>query len=194
LWDPAGGKQVKKLTGPGDWVTAVALSADGKLAAAGGIEGRLWLWETSSGKKLFDVLAQPPVAPKAPPPQKNVVSALAFSPDDKQIALGGSDGKVYQFQAADGKFLRALQGHTGAITRLAFHPGNAALVSASKDRSLRLWNPSSGALLKALEGHTAWVEGVVFLQRGTRLASVSADRTVRLWELTPPAPPVPKKK
>jgi WD40 repeat protein len=189
LWDPSTGKVIRKLTGPTDWVTVVALSLDGKLVAAGSNDGRLWAWETS-GKKLFDVLAQAPVPPKTPM-ETNVVRALAFSPDGKEIALGGSDGKVYQFQAASGKLVRALSGHTGAITGLAYHPGNAVLVSSSKDRSLRLWNPQNGGLLKTLEGHTAWVEGVVFLDKGTRLASVGADRTARLWELTPP---MPKKK
>jgi WD40 repeat protein len=195
VWDPDAGKLLKKLTGPTDWVTAVALSGDGKLVAAGGHDGRLWAWERDSGKKLFDVLAQQPPPPNAKTaPETNVVGAIAFSPDGKQISLGGRDGKVYQFQAADGKFARALTGHTGAITGLAYHPGNAALVSAGKDRSLRLWNPQSGAALKTLEGHTAWVEGVVFFERGARLASAGADATVRVWELTPPAPPMPKKK
>jgi WD40 repeat protein len=194
LWDPAGGKLLKKLTGPTDWVTAVALSGDGKQVAAGGHDGRLHVWEIDSGKKLFDVLAQQPPPPNSKTaPEKNVAGAIAFSPDNKQISLGGSDGKIYQFQAADGKYVRTLTGHTGAITGLAYHPGNAALVSSSKDRGVRLWNPQNGGALKTLDGHTAWVEGVVFLERGTRLATAGADSTVRVWELTPPAPPMKKK-
>jgi WD40 repeat protein len=186
LWDTASGKPIRKLTGPTDWVLAVSFSTDGKFVAAGGHDGRLWLWETT-GKKLVDVPAQAPAPPKTPV-ESNVVSALAFSPDGKQIALGGRDGKVYQFQVPDGKFIRPIAGHTGAITGLAYHPGNAALASSSKDRSLRLWNPQNGAPMKTLEGHAAWAEGVVFLEKGTRLASVGADRTVRLWVLTPPTP------
>jgi WD40 repeat protein len=192
LWDPIAGKPIRKLTGPTDWILAVAISPDGKFVAAGGHDGRLWAWEVG-GKKLFDVLAQAPPPPKAPV-ETNVVTTLAFSPDGKQIALGGSDGKVYQFQANDGKFVRAIAGHTGAITGLIYHPGNAALVSSSKDRSIRLWNPQNGGPLKTLEGHTAWVEGVVFVEKGTRLASIGADRTARLWELTPPMPKTPAKK
>jgi WD40 repeat protein len=193
LWDASMGKPIRKLTGPTDWVLAVAISPDGKFVAASGHDGRLWLWDTG-GKKLFDVLAQAPPPPKARA-ETNVVTALAFSPDGKQIALGGNDGKVYQFQANDGKLIRPIAGHTGAITGLAYHPGNAALASSSKDRTLRLWNPQNGGPFKTLEGHTAWVEGVVFLEKGTRLASVGADRTARLWELTPPIPkPAPKKK
>jgi WD40 repeat protein len=190
LWDPATGKPGLKLEGAKDWLLAVAISPDGKTVAAGGYDGKLRLWEAASGKSLAEVAAQPPPAPNTPAPPANVVAALAFSPDSKQIAAGGSDAGVYLFQATDGKFVRAMApapaAHTSTVTGLAFHPSNTLLVSASKDRTLRLWNPANGQLYKALEGHTAWVQGVTFFAQSTRLASASADNSVRLWDLTEP--------
>jgi WD40 repeat protein len=187
LWDPVTGKPGLKLDGSKDWLLAVALSPDGKTVAAGGFDGNLRLWETATGKNLATVVPLPPPPPNTPPPSPNVVTALAFSPDSTQIAVGGSDAGVYLFQAADGKFIRAMAaGHTSSITALAFHPSNTLLVSASKDRTLRLWNPANGQLYKALEGHGAWVQGMTFLAQGTRLASASADSSVRLWDLSEP--------
>ncbi len=194
LYDAASAKPTVALTGPTDGLLAVAVSHDGKMVAAGGYDGKLWVWE-AGGKKLFDVAAHAPLPPKAPKPDTNVVSALAFSPDGKQIALGGSDGRVYLFQAADGKFIRQMQAHTGAITALTYHPAGNLLVSASKDRTIRLWNPQGGNVLRSLEGHGAWVEGIALLARGSKLLSASADQTVRLWDLgAPPPKPMPKKK
>jgi WD40 repeat protein len=187
LWEAASGKPVRKLTGATDWLLALAFSPDGKTLAAGGHDGQLRLWDVASGRKVADVLAQPPAAPKAPPPPVNIVSALAFSPDGKQVALGGSDTRIHFF-STDGKLVRTLTGHTAPITALVFHPAGAVLISASKDRTLRLWNPTNGQMLKSLEGHTAWVQGAALLEQGTRLASVGADRTVRLWALTPEEP------
>jgi WD40 repeat protein len=187
LWDPATGKPGLKLEGAKDWLMAVAISPDGKTVAAGGFDGKLYLWEAPSGKSLAAVAAQPPPPPNTPPPSANVVSALAFSPDSTQVAVGGSDAGIYLFQAADGKFVRPMAaGHTSSITGLLFHSSNTLLVSASKDRTLRLWNPANGQLYKALEGHGAWVQGVTFLAQGTRLASASADGSVRFWDLTEP--------
>jgi WD40 repeat protein len=168
----------------------VAISPDGKFVAAGGHDGKLWLWD-ASGKKVFDVLAQsPPKGKEEVPP--NVVHSLAFSPDGKEIALGGSDAKGGIFQASGGKLLRNYLGNAGTITGQVFHPGGQILFTTSKDRSVRAFNPAAGNALKALEGHTAWAEGCVLLHQGTKLISVGADRTARLWDLGAP-PPMKKK-
>jgi len=186
LWDLATGKPGLKLMGATDWLLAVAISPDGKQVAAGGHDGKVYLWDVATGKKLVEFAAEAPVAKGAPAPDKNVVSALAFSPDSKLLAVGGHDAAIHLFQTADGKYVRSMVGHGSSITALAFHPTGTVLVSASKDRTLRLWNPANAQLIKALEGHTAWVQGVVFLAQGTRLASVGADESVRLWDLTDP--------
>ncbi|HZT82262.1 MAG TPA: WD40 repeat domain-containing protein [Gemmataceae bacterium] len=185
LWDTESGKPGEKLAGHTDWVLSLAYSGDGKLLASGGYDGTVKVWEAASGKKLLDVPALPPAPKNAPERPANVVQALAFSPDGKLLAVGGSDAAVHLFSVPDGKFIRSLAGHASSVTALVFHPGGAVLASGSKDRTVRLWNPANGQALKSLEGHTAWVQGVVFLAQGTRLASAGADQTVRLWDLTP---------
>jgi WD40 repeat protein len=190
LWDPNTGQAVRKLEGATDWLLALAFSPDSKVLAAGGCSSRLYAWDTAAGKKLFDVPTQPAPPANTPAPPVNVVAALAYSPDGKTIAVGGSDARIDLMNAADGKPIRPLAGHTGTVTALVFHPSGTVLISASKDRTVRLWNPANGQMLKSLEGHGAWVQGVALFDQGLRLASVSADRTVRVWLLGEP----PKKK
>ncbi|MBI1918529.1 MAG: WD40 repeat domain-containing protein [Planctomycetes bacterium] len=188
LWDASTGKATSKLTGPTDALLCVAFSPDGTRVAAGGYDSRLYLWDLATGKKLVDVPAHPPIPANTEERPLTVVDAVAFSPDGKEVAVGGADGRIHQFGAADGKLLRSLSGHTSAVTSLVYHPAGPLLVSGSKDGSVRLWNPANGQALKTLEGHTAWVQGVTLLEKGTRLASVGADQTVRLWDLTTPKP------
>lgn len=185
LWETEKGQPGTKIPSTGDWQLALAFSPDGKQLAAGGYDGKWRLFEVATGKKLQEAEALAPPMMKDQVRDRNVIMALAFAPDAKTMAVAGGDGQVYQFQA-DGKFVRAIPGHTAGVAGLAFHPSGTLLVSAGKDRTVRLWNPANGQAVKTLEGHTSWVQGVGFYNKGTRLASVSADRTVKLWDLTDP--------
>jgi len=189
LWDLAASnpssRKVAKLAGGSDWVLSLAFSNDGQRLASGGYDGAVRLWEVPGGKKLLEIAATLPPPANSPGPPTNVILSLAFSPDGKQLAIGGTDEQIHLFNTSDGKLARSIAGHTGSVTGLAFHPSGTVLASCSKDHTVRLWNPTNGQPLtaKPLEGHTAWVQSVVFVAQGTRLASVGADRTVRLWNL-----------
>jgi WD40 repeat protein len=187
LWDVSAGKLTPAagapLKGHTDWLLCLAFSPDGKSLASGGYDGTVRVWDLAAGKALA-VPARAPAPAKAPAADLPAVTSLAFSPDGKSLAVGCGNAQLLLFNAADGKFLRAVAGHTSAVTGLAFHPAGAVLASASKDRTVRLWSVANGQPFKALEGHTAWAQGVAFVAHGTRLATVGADGTVRLWELT----------
>jgi WD40 repeat protein len=186
LWNVATAKPTTKLAGHTDLVLALAFSPDGKTLASGGYDGTVKLWDVATGKKGIDVPAKAAAQANQPPPADNAVMSLAFSPDGKTLAVGGTDTLIHLLNVADGKLLRSVAGHGSAVKALAFHPSGTLLVSGSRDRTLRLWNPANGQALKTLEGHTAWVEGIAFFAQGTRLVSVSADQTVRLWDLSEP--------
>jgi WD40 repeat protein len=59
IWNGANGAAIKTLSGFKDWVYAVALSPDGKLAAGGGQEGIVRVWDIASGKEISTINASP---------------------------------------------------------------------------------------------------------------------------------------
>ena len=54
-------------------------------------------------------------------------TSLAFSPDGKRLAAGGVDGLGHVWDAATGKLLRVLRGHSTNLHSLAFSPDGKKL-------------------------------------------------------------------
>jgi WD40 repeat protein len=73
----------------------VALSADGKLIAAGGRDGTIKLWEAATGRELFTL-----------PGHKRGVWDLAFNPDGSVLASAGADADIKLWSVTTGKELK----------------------------------------------------------------------------------------
>src|SRR5207244_3937708 len=80
LWDVAGKKVVRTLSGDNQAVMAVAFSPDGRLLASAGVDPRASLWEVATGREVRRFNGH-----------TGWVQALAFSPDGRVLASGGRD-------------------------------------------------------------------------------------------------------
>ncbi len=61
---------------------ALAFSPDGSMFAVGGFDGSMIVWDTSSWKRLHEVMID------------DLVLSLDFSPDGRVLAAGTSAGQV----------------------------------------------------------------------------------------------------
>lgn len=153
LWDSSSGKLVRELRGHkektpqnfGSMLYTVAFSVDGKRMATGDKVGHVVVWDTESGKEL--AACEAPVMYTWDQVQRlhsiGGVRSLAFSPDGKELAVGGT-GKignidhleakarieVFDWQA--GKQVAEFPGdkHKGLVNRLAWAPDGAWLLGA----------------------------------------------------------------
>jgi WD40 repeat protein len=138
VWDVATGKNTatRKLA---DGTHAATTSADGKTLATAicvvkSVNGMnvyadnsVKVWEAATAK----VQATLPAAD---------VASLAFSPDGKTLATGNEAGHIQLWDAATGKTLAALRGHTDKVWALAYSPDGKVLVSGSADKTIMLWD------------------------------------------------------
>ncbi|WP_346293391.1 NB-ARC domain-containing protein [Sphaerothrix gracilis] len=110
-----------------------------------------------------------------------VVTSLAFSSDQKYLAMGDISGNIHLLDFGDKCFLKTLYGHSSIISSVNFSPDGKKLVSGSGDTTIRLWDLSSYSCIHDFQGHLTDTRSVVFSPDGQIIASSGDDRTVRLW-------------
>jgi WD40 repeat protein len=104
----------------------LALSSDGRFAAAGGEEG-FRLWRLPEGE---------PVGPARP----FYTTSLAFSPDSRLLAVGGGTDKIQILDTETGALLEPLSVHRENVFGIAFGVDGETLAAIFNDGSVGVWD------------------------------------------------------
>jgi len=188
LWDPATGKELRRVAGHEGWVFSVAFSPGGQALASGGKDRTVRVWAVATGKELRRLAGH-----------QGQVTFVAFSPGGKMLASKGYDHTIRLWDMADGRELLRL-GVRDEMTRLnepncpfVFSPDGGAVVSASgvegvfpnhRGRTLCLWDTASVEELRHFVGSRPSFGAVALSPDGKTLASSSLNEPrIRLWDV-----------
>jgi WD40 repeat protein len=119
-------------------------------------------------------------------PHTDVVYAVAWRVDSSRFAAASADTDVTEHDAATGKELPRLQGHSRPVLTACYLPDGEHLITAGIDETLRIWN-RQGEIERTLSNHTAAVTQAALRpssepQGQPVIASAGEDRTVRIWQ------------
>lgn len=119
-------------------------------------------------------------------PHTDVVYAVAWRADSSRFAAASADTDVTEHDAATGKEIRRLQGHSRPVLTACYLPDGKHLITAGIDETLRIWN-RQGEIERTLSNHTAAVNQAALRpstepQAQPVIASAGDDRTVRIWQ------------
>jgi len=111
--------------------------------------------------------------------QDHVIS-LAWSPDNRHLAVAGVAGGILLIDADTGETRHTFPGHKVGATTVTW-ADDGTVASAGQDGRVRIWDAASGSERFALDAGAKWVERLAISPCGTFLAS-AAGKKVRLWD------------
>jgi WD40 repeat protein len=109
------------------------------------------------------------------------VSSTVFSPDDKLIATGSSDGAVRLWDISK-KTVEILDGHSDEIASVVFSPDGTKMAASSWDCTTRIWDLDTKEI-QVLEDHPSWNLGAVFSPDSKNVAVTSFGDSIRVFNL-----------
>jgi serine/threonine protein kinase/WD40 repeat protein len=181
IFELESGREVMKL-GQGPMPSAIAWHPDGtKLAAADGPIRGIRVYDSATGRRLFDLQHEPYAG-------RDV--SLAWSPDGTKLAQTWPNGRISIWDALNPGRPLILSGHTGKATQVAFSHRGDILATTGWDKTIRLWDPLTGQQLVSTPGtfgvrfspDDRWL-GFSIEGASLRLCEVAASRAARTWPL-----------
>jgi WD40 repeat protein len=114
------------------------------------------------------------------------VTALAFSPDGKELAVSGYH-EITIWNAEDGKLLRRIGKVDERVYALDWRADGKLLAAATgtpgQSGEVALYEPTSGKVVRTLYSAPDVALGVAFSPDGKRLATAGADRSIRIFDV-----------
>jgi WD40 repeat protein len=205
------------LLNHGAKVLGVAFSPDNSLVATSGEDGKVSLWDVSSGEHQFDLENPSSVLTVAFQPagtnlaagmrnqtiiwdtktqaqvttlsQTGEVNAIAYSNDGTWLATASSDGTIYVRKTSENYSGKpVILRINGQPLAITFSPDNRWLAAGGSNSFAYLWDISIGEEVSRLP-HSEAVTSVSFSKDGNLLATVSR-KVVQFWDI-PALPLVP---
>lgn len=171
------GRLLRTLQMQGSAVLSVALNRNGtRLAAVGGDQrasAAMSVFNVDTGWNLHTERFNMPT-----------FTGVAYSPNGKMIAAGGTDRIVRVWDADSFDTIHQLVGHKSTILCVAFSPDSKSLASGSNDNTARIWDIDTEQSTVTLTGHTQPIGGIAYSSDGAWIATAGYDNVARIWDST----------
>ena len=174
IWDVDSGNLLASLNNIQKWLEpSTQLSLNWKR----------FLSESSNRIRVVDVDLGNEIA-SLEDPTAAVTASAQFSSDGNKIVTASWDNTGKIWDAASGKLLIKLKGHTNWVQSAQFSEDGKKVATISDDNTCKVWDAVSGKLLADLKGHRAKILSVQFSPDIRTIVTSSIDNTLKIWDIS----------
>jgi WD40 repeat protein/predicted Ser/Thr protein kinase len=184
VWQVDSGELRHRFTLGNSQPDHATFSPDGRWLAVASADGLIRRFEADTGREL-----SPPLN------HGGVLRRLAFSPDSRRLASGGSEPpvKLWDWERAS---LAGSLPHDREVVRVAFNPAGTRLLTAMSDEttdglSAQVWDLGTFQPVGQRMEHAHGVAHADFFPDGSRVLTTSEESEARIWNATDGSPRTP---
>jgi len=181
LWDLETGRTLRTLDGHSGYITGIAITPEGQRAVSASNDKTLKVWDLESGTELR-TLGHSSAFANLAEEHSYTATALALTPDGKQVISGSFGGTLKVWDLESGRELRTMEGLGEPVAGIAVTPDGKQVVAASPC-GIKVWDLESGRDLREWEGHRDSVTCVAVTPDGKQVVSASPHGTLTVWGL-----------
>ncbi|QDR83220.1 WD40 repeat domain-containing protein [Sporomusa termitida] len=156
-------------------IEAMAFHPNKRIAAGGGRDGRLRLWQLGSQQiwRTVDLHAE-------------AITAVAFTPDGRYLATAGREGRVHIWQLPAVKWVSSVCGQPGLVTAMAAGAGGAILAAACAGglAAARVWDWDGAYMTNQGQYPGSWFQAAAVSAEQRLAVGGGRDGIIRLYPLT----------
>ena len=165
LWDLETGVCLRVFDG---FIGPVSITANGRIAVSGHVNGTLQVLDLESGICVRAV--------------KECTSSFCITPDGRRAITTRGDKRLRVWDLDTGVCLLVLEGHTDGVNSVSMTPDGRHAISSGRDGALRVWNLESGTSRNILNDAPYRFMSVVLTPDGRRAISAGFDHVIRVWD------------
>jgi WD40 repeat protein len=152
-------------------IATLGYSPDQKMLVSSGWDGRIALWDATTGKQIAVLLGH-----------KSNIRKVVFSPNGKELASASTDGtlRLWNVEARKERGVVRVP-DAGSCTDVAYANDGKYLVAVHADGGLRVWNAKTGKCLVVIAAHEKCIMGMTVSPDSKQVATGSLSGRAKLW-------------
>ncbi|XP_044765435.1 NACHT and WD repeat domain-containing protein 2 [Coccinella septempunctata] len=149
------------------FLTCIDISRDGILAASGGTDNLVNIWQLNNQELMFSLVGH-----------KGTVTAINFSANGTFVCSGSEDKTIKVWSLSAGNLLSTFCGHQFTISCIYVFMDSTRVISSDKNDNIFVWNADNGSILNSYQGPNKCIKVTNTMKYNV---ASNGDTTLKIW-------------